>query len=822
MMASMQQPSSSNSSMYTHHEEQSEQQQQLQSTCPPPATLTASTLPNYQSTPDGDIALVVEESSHHGSAANSNDHQQQHGGSKKTKRRGHRSRNLSDLFLDAATLTDHNSKHEEGEGRGPRNNHNNYSSSTQQQQPSLFQQLNDELDGKAISEEDRKHRRLFSDESLTGVHPSVAHRRLDSVGRVERKIRPKQPQQQQQQRQGLELLSTAAVKTKGKDGLEVGDDADATMNHTNGSNSRPSLGLVSTGSYEQQQNGQEQQQMAAPPPSSYLAAARMNTTTAASTSMDGYAPAVNYPGFASAPPVNQHALLYSTVAAAAASNYPYASMLPPPPPSNSQYPIQRLSSEAAIFTPATSYGDYLRMAAANDAAAAGTTRNVHFWEQQQQQPQYSIQNRGSQTFVTGLAVGDGTKVLQPSIKTTSRAAHHRKLSSFSTALNGMLGADLDNDDDAMMNAPSLNLFGGRHHRVTSSTVSFLQNLNDSSGALDTDDAFLRNLQASNDELQAAYRESQAQSQQVQEEQYQQKKQVTSDMPKASILVMDAPPRQSTPSPPATVASATSPSVTLVHQQPSPGLRSIAPPLPTVKEGPTRVAGLSYADVAASSSVVIPEHGRIQFCGIIERKSEGGSVNAEHSLDGSEEYTDGEGNNLNGSGSRLAAGGTSKRLRRKCQMGNCENRVVQGGLCIAHGAKRKQCKHPGCDKNVKKAGLCSAHGPARKRCDIPGCEKVAVQGGRCIGHGARKKLCMVGDCAKQAIINGMCKRHHDLQTNGNSRGKISSSSAVPLVATSGNGGAGAAGHQRGLSIFQEMSADAVSSLLNEEAAQFYRS
>eukprot|EP00559_Dactyliosolen_fragilissimus_P006506 CAMPEP_0184860096 /NCGR_PEP_ID=MMETSP0580-20130426/5045_1 /TAXON_ID=1118495 /ORGANISM="Dactyliosolen fragilissimus" /LENGTH=987 /DNA_ID=CAMNT_0027357071 /DNA_START=240 /DNA_END=3203 /DNA_ORIENTATION=+ len=111
---------------------------------------------------------------------------------------------------------------------------------------------------------------------------------------------------------------------------------------------------------------------------------------------------------------------------------------------------------------------------------------------------------------------------------------------------------------------------------------------------------------------------------------------------------------------------------------------------------------------------------------------------------------------------------SRRLRRKCSVPECNNRVVQGGKCIAHGAKRKICGYPGCKKHVKKAGMCSKHGPARKRCEIDGCNKVAVQGGRCIAHGAKKKLCSVEDCQKQAILSGMCKKHHDRQ-------KLSSSS-----------------------------------------------
>jgi len=110
--------------------------------------------------------------------------------------------------------------------------------------------------------------------------------------------------------------------------------------------------------------------------------------------------------------------------------------------------------------------------------------------------------------------------------------------------------------------------------------------------------------------------------------------------------------------------------------------------------------------------------------------------------------------------RQITGKVSKRTRRKCAIQGCENRVVQGGLCISHGAKRKTCGHPGCTKHVKKAGMCSAHGPPRKLCEFGNCTKVAVQGGRCIAHGAKKKLCSVESCKKQAILNGMCKRHHD--------------------------------------------------------------
>ena len=170
--------------------------------------------------------------------------------------------------------------------------------------------------------------------------------------------------------------------------------------------------------------------------------------------------------------------------------------------------------------------------------------------------------------------------------------------------------------------------------------------------------------------------------------------------------------------------------------------------------------------------------------------------------------------------QMLAGG--KRVRRKCSVGDCKNRVVQGGLCISHGARRKQCAHSGCTKNVKKAGLCSAHGPARKRCDEPGCDKVSVQGGKCITHGARKKLCSVDGCIKQGIINGHCKKHYDQLTGK----KPASSAKASKTASSSPKGKRAkvsvgvtddsaakeelraptgSSHRRGLSIFHDMKA-----------------
>lgn len=77
--------------------------------------------------------------------------------------------------------------------------------------------------------------------------------------------------------------------------------------------------------------------------------------------------------------------------------------------------------------------------------------------------------------------------------------------------------------------------------------------------------------------------------------------------------------------------------------------------------------------------------------------------------------------------------------------------------------------------------------------------MAVQGGHCIAHGAKKKVCSYEECTKQAILGGMCKKHYDL-VNGvvkvRGGGKHKGSGAPQP-----NKGAGK-GHQRGLSLFQD--------------------
>ena len=162
---------------------------------------------------------------------------------------------------------------------------------------------------------------------------------------------------------------------------------------------------------------------------------------------------------------------------------------------------------------------------------------------------------------------------------------------------------------------------------------------------------------------------------------------------------------------------------------------------------------------------------------------------------------------NGQTQELLTEEQKRSSRRKCSVPECPNRVVQGGLCIAHGAKRKTCNHPGCTKNVKKAGMCSTHGPARKRCEFEGCVKVAVQGGRCIAHGAKKKVCSLEECTKQAIVGGMCKKHYDevngiVKVRGQRKKAAANNKQQPKSKAGESKNEGKGNHERGLSLFQD--------------------
>ena len=53
-------------------------------------------------------------------------------------------------------------------------------------------------------------------------------------------------------------------------------------------------------------------------------------------------------------------------------------------------------------------------------------------------------------------------------------------------------------------------------------------------------------------------------------------------------------------------------------------------------------------------------------------------------------------------------------------------------------RRKYCSQDGCDKQVLQGGVCVRHGAIVKLCSQGGCGNIVIQGGVCVQHGARKR------------------------------------------------------------------------------------
>jgi len=551
----------------------------------------------------------------------------------------------------------------------------------------------------------RKHRRMMSGGMS---NPNHAHRRLNSIGQAA----PVKRHHQRVDSQGLEILSTVAdgedmaeEQARGSSGNKAWEPPASSLHH-HSRLSQPGFSLSEHHRRLSSNNGLPFGHF--PPTPTYPPHPGMAPPAYG-------APPPPYPPA----PTNPHHSPYYMPPGYPPSSAAARTAYPPPPPQQPQYPSQHpMYSPAAqqqqaatqqqqgMMYPPKKRAPQAEAAAPFAPSASMSSRNNRA----------ETTTAGSQTFVTAMAVGNGTKTIRPTIHSRHASTntdfgdgkdnvpthigtshHHRKMSSFSslglaTIFPPSIMSPLGEKGDSQQGQQPHPLKQESHHRSSSSSVSFL-NL-----GMDPDDTFLRNLQDSNADYCRPVATTSAQ---------------------ATVFSLN-----------------------------TGGRRSNSPP-------------------------------------------NAGSGSEESSSDAAQHD------------SKLASGGTSKRVRRKCNVAGCPNRVVQGGLCISHGAKRKSCKHPGCNKNVKKAGLCSTHGPARKRCEAPGCPKVAVQGGRCIAHGAKKKLCCVEDCEKQAILSGMCKRHHD---EAKQQREAEPRSSKPKHA---------AKHTRGISIFHDLSADTVQTLLNSD-------
>lgn len=720
---------------------------------PPPNTAPTSRPPprtyNVESTADGDVVVVepsFDEGEDPAAATTSNtntnmttyttgsvnwqsrspmgDEKSRSPGKRTSPAKGHRSRhsrNLSAHFFDATKITAED-----------------YQEAPDQPRYSTKGGIKHDV-SPAVGQ---KHRRMFSGDVS---NPPLAHRRINSIGNaaaVERRYpQPRGKRHQRENSAGLDILSAAA----GVSNDELAAAAGAKPSPTSSPWEPPSQPPTNTslpGGAGQPPSEYAQPQYCAPT-STATNTTTTNTmgpppvpTSTGSESMKppppvraAYAPPPvhgHHPPPPPPPPHVQHYVHHSSLPHPTVPYHhppypPPTYYAPPPPPPGSavrpmRYPVQYahpppppqvvykgpppVTHSYAPPPPPPQVEDPAETGDRQPSPSSGVAGDEKI-ESDEQLFANKTQQQGVQTFVTAISVSDGTRTLQPSnaaneppplAPASSSQYHHRKLSSFSS-MAGLMGSSIfsPNNPPAESGEGEHPLKG--HHRVTSSTVSFLNGLDVLEGS---DVNFLRNLHASTPSYGGG-------------------------------------PLTSTPS-------------HMNYSEPGPETTSTQPV-------------------------------------------------------------------------KLAAGGTSKRVRRKCTVEGCPNRVVQGGRCISHGAKRKTCKHPGCTKNVKKAGLCSTHGPARKRCEAEGCTKVAVQGGKCIAHGAKKKLCSVENCKKQAILSGMCKKHHDKSNGISGSGGRSKATTVSDPATeastTNDKGVHKPSHTRGLSIFQDLTADAVSDLLADE-------
>jgi len=95
---------------------------------------------------------------------------------------------------------------------------------------------------------------------------------------------------------------------------------------------------------------------------------------------------------------------------------------------------------------------------------------------------------------------------------------------------------------------------------------------------------------------------------------------------------------------------------------------------------------------------------------------------------------------------------------KCNIVDCDNKSVKGGVCVRHGAEHKRCSVQDCNNKSQKGGVCVKHGAKMKRCFVHECDNVSVKDGVCVKHGAVRKRCSVQDCNNLPRKGGLCTKH----------------------------------------------------------------
>jgi hypothetical protein len=99
-------------------------------------------------------------------------------------------------------------------------------------------------------------------------------------------------------------------------------------------------------------------------------------------------------------------------------------------------------------------------------------------------------------------------------------------------------------------------------------------------------------------------------------------------------------------------------------------------------------------------------------------------------------------------------------------------------------KKKRCSFEGCTTVVINGGVCITHGAIKKkRCSFKGCTNGAVKGGVCVTHGATRKGCSFEGCTSNARgKEGVCYRHREksgINTNNNST-LVSNADVTPPI------------------------------------------
>eukprot|EP00986_Skeletonema_menzelii_P010678 scaffold5299_cov73-Skeletonema_menzelii.AAC.1 len=109
-----------------------------------------------------------------------------------------------------------------------------------------------------------------------------------------------------------------------------------------------------------------------------------------------------------------------------------------------------------------------------------------------------------------------------------------------------------------------------------------------------------------------------------------------------------------------------------------------------------------------------------------------------------------------------SGPPKKKYKYYCSADGCTNKVVQGGVCVRHGAKVKRCSSEGCTNRAQNGGVCKRHGAKLKRCSSEGCDAfVRLSGEVCSAHS--EKGCHFEGCSIIGIYNGLCVSHRSRLT-----------------------------------------------------------